>query len=107
MLSVVDKFSTTSMDEVMQVNNILGSIADPLPKESQDGAVAAMEALAGAADSTAPLAQQRDFAAGALGTTASLLKVNVLVFSSSFEFSPFSPFHIIRTIFLSFSCMTI
>ncbi|KAK4308839.1 hypothetical protein Pmani_019486 [Petrolisthes manimaculis] len=37
MLSSVDKFSITSMDEVLQVNNILGSIADPLPKESQEG----------------------------------------------------------------------
>ncbi|KAK4300612.1 hypothetical protein Pmani_027195 [Petrolisthes manimaculis] len=57
------------------VNNILGSIADPLPKESQEGAVAALKTLAGAADSTAPLAQQKDFAAGALATTASLLTV--------------------------------
>ncbi|KAK4327252.1 hypothetical protein Pmani_002270 [Petrolisthes manimaculis] len=73
MLSSVDKFSITSMDEVLQVNNILGSIADPLPKESQEGAVAALKTLAGAADSTAPLAQQKDFAAGALATTASLL----------------------------------
>ncbi|KAK4308077.1 hypothetical protein Pmani_020206 [Petrolisthes manimaculis] len=73
MLSSVDKFSITSMDEVIQVNNILGSIADPLPKESQEGAVAALKTLAGAADSTAPLAQQKDFAAGALATTASLL----------------------------------
>ncbi|KAK4292002.1 hypothetical protein Pmani_035213 [Petrolisthes manimaculis] len=73
MLSSVDKFSITSMDEVIQVNNILGSIADPLPKESQEGVVAALKTLAGAADSTAPLAQQKDFAAGALATTASLL----------------------------------
>ncbi|KAK4312141.1 hypothetical protein Pmani_016394 [Petrolisthes manimaculis] len=73
MLSSVDKFSITSMDEVLQVNNILGSIADPLPKESQEGAVAALKTLAGAADSTAPLAQQKDFASGALATTASLL----------------------------------
>ncbi|KAK4292322.1 hypothetical protein Pmani_034903 [Petrolisthes manimaculis] len=43
MLSSVDKFSITSMDEVLQVNNILGSIADPLPKESQEGAVAALK----------------------------------------------------------------
>ncbi|KAK4313830.1 hypothetical protein Pmani_014854 [Petrolisthes manimaculis] len=43
MLSSVDKFSITSMDEVIQVNNILGSIADPLPKESQEGAVAALK----------------------------------------------------------------
>ncbi|KAK4307161.1 hypothetical protein Pmani_021057 [Petrolisthes manimaculis] len=43
MLSSVDKFSITSMDEVLQVNNILGSIADPLPKESQEGVVAALK----------------------------------------------------------------
>lgn len=86
----------------MQVNNILGSIADPLPKESHEGAVAAMEALAGAADSTAPLAQQKDFAAGALATTASLLKVNFFIFCSTFEFSPFSQLIIIEASFYHF-----
>ncbi|XP_063839801.1 uncharacterized protein LOC135088742 isoform X2 [Scylla paramamosain] len=74
MLGSVDKFSTTSMDEVIQVNNILGSISYPLPDERQGPAVDVLVALSGLADKEAPLSQQQDFVAGTLATTVSLMK---------------------------------
>ncbi|XP_069982225.1 uncharacterized protein [Penaeus vannamei] len=74
LLGSVDKFSVTSIDEVIQVNNILGAVADPLPKENQAAAVDALLMLSGAVDKEAPLTQQKDFMAGALGTAANLLK---------------------------------
>ncbi|KAG7154293.1 Polycystic kidney disease protein 1-like 2-like 4, partial [Homarus americanus] len=74
MLGAVDKFSVTNMDEVIQVNNILGAVADPLPKENQGSAVDMLVTLSSAADKEAPLSQQKDFVAGALATTANLMK---------------------------------
>ncbi|XP_063584721.1 polycystin-1-like protein 2 [Penaeus indicus] len=74
LLGSVDKFSVTSIDEVIQVNNILGAVADPLPKENQGAAVDALLMLSGAVDKEAPLTQQKDFMAGALGTAANLMK---------------------------------
>ncbi|MPC09664.1 Polycystic kidney disease protein 1-like 2 [Portunus trituberculatus] len=74
MLGSVDKFSTTSMDEVIQVNNILGSISYPLPDDKQGPAVDVLVALSGQADKEAPLSQQQDFVACTLATTVTLMK---------------------------------
>nr|XP_045617521.1 uncharacterized protein LOC123770009 [Procambarus clarkii] len=74
MLGAADKFSATSMDEVIQVNNILRAVAYPLPKENQASAVEMLVTLSMSADKEAPLSQQKDFVAGALATTANLMK---------------------------------
>ncbi|XP_064091678.1 uncharacterized protein LOC135205258 [Macrobrachium nipponense] len=83
MLGSLDSFTTTSMEEVIQVNSILNSVADPLPKEKQEGAVDTLVKLSRAKDREAPLSLQKDFMAGALSTTANLLNgVNKEVNSS-------------------------
>ncbi|XP_068225345.1 uncharacterized protein [Palaemon carinicauda] len=83
MLGSLDSFTTTSMEEVIQVNSILNSVADPLPKDQQEGAVDTLVKLSRAKDREAPLSLQKDFMAGALSTTANLLNgVNKEVNSS-------------------------
>lgn len=66
----------TSTTVPHQVNNILGSIADPLPDEMQGQAVDVLVALSGSADKEAPLSQQKDFVAGALATTVGIMKAS-------------------------------
>lgn len=62
----------------LKVNNILGSIAYPLPDDIQGPAVEVLVSLSGQADKEAPLSQQQDFVAGTLATTVSLMKVRIV-----------------------------